>query len=224
MRSGWAVEVQHASDEIADGDAQVAPEAALQAGIVLSAAEEVAHQLPENRAASDELHHARGYGGSEKRAAIETADDARGKFQLGRECGLDPGRIFLRAALRQRTAKKLAGADCVEQPFASERIDPGGGVADQRPVLADNVALRKRALLRRGQDVAVELCAFRWKVLLLDKRLQMPAKLRAGMRGHAAADSDREMIAARERKSTRLNSSHGYISYAVFCLKKKKPR
>src|SRR2546429_4988810 len=30
--------------------------------------------------------------------------------------------------------------------------------------------------------------------------------------GHRAAD----------RKSTRLNSSHGYISYAVFCLKKKK--
>src|SRR2546422_8242133 len=27
--------------------------------------------------------------------------------------------------------------------------------------------------------------------------------------------------AARDRKSTRLNSSHGYISYAVFCLKKK---
>src|SRR2546422_7505209 len=27
-----------------------------------------------------------------------------------------------------------------------------------------------------------------------------------------------------DRKSTRLNSSHGYISYAVFCLKKKKSR
>src|SRR2546429_5668103 len=27
-----------------------------------------------------------------------------------------------------------------------------------------------------------------------------------------------------DRKSTRLNSSHGYISYAVFCLKKKKTR
>src|SRR2546429_1365279 len=26
----------------------------------------------------------------------------------------------------------------------------------------------------------------------------------------------------KDRKSTRLNSSHGYISYAVFCLKKKK--
>src|SRR2546422_5031728 len=30
--------------------------------------------------------------------------------------------------------------------------------------------------------------------------------------------------AAADRKSTRLNSSHGYISYAVFCLKKKKKK
>src|SRR2546429_5987405 len=31
----------------------------------------------------------------------------------------------------------------------------------------------------------------------------------------------RERLQVRDRKSTRLNSSHGYISYAVFCLKKK---
>src|SRR5205809_3558900 len=30
------------------------------------------------------------------------------------------------------------------------------------------------------------------------------------------------VVPPRDRKSTRLNSSHGYISYAVFCLKKKK--
>src|SRR2546429_1973929 len=35
------------------------------------------------------------------------------------------------------------------------------------------------------------------------------------------ADVDR---LPRDRKSTRLNSSHGYISYAVFCLKKKKTK
>src|SRR2546422_10875118 len=35
-----------------------------------------------------------------------------------------------------------------------------------------------------------------------------------------SADSD--LYLAEDRKSTRLNSSHGYISYAVFCLKKKK--
>src|SRR2546429_1429860 len=29
-------------------------------------------------------------------------------------------------------------------------------------------------------------------------------------------------VGSLDRKSTRLNSSHGYISYAVFCLKKKK--
>src|SRR2546422_4515603 len=59
-------------------------------------------------------------------------------------------------------------------------------------------------------------------------------------RGRGGEDSDARRPGARERpfdpalhpaqfsghgvdrKSTRLNSSHGYISYAVFCLKKKK--
>src|SRR2546429_7239287 len=38
----------------------------------------------------------------------------------------------------------------------------------------------------------------------------------------ATAPSAAELAGLRDRKSTRLNSSHGYISYAVFCLKKKK--
>src|SRR2546429_5397812 len=33
--------------------------------------------------------------------------------------------------------------------------------------------------------------------------------------------TERVYPVGRDRKSTRLNSSHGYISYAVFCLKKK---
>src|SRR2546429_5139876 len=49
--------------------------------------------------------------------------------------------------------------------------------------------------------------------------------------GRRKADRDyresapRQPVAAHmgaDRKSTRLNSSHGYISYAVFCLKKKR--
>src|SRR2546429_5298148 len=45
---------------------------------------------------------------------------------------------------------------------------------------------------------------------------------------HREASRDARLITAldslraEDRKSTRLNSSHGYISYAVFCLKKKK--
>src|SRR2546422_7268254 len=42
-----------------------------------------------------------------------------------------------------------------------------------------------------------------------------------GRRSHADPPA-RVARATIDRKSTRLNSSHGYISYAVFCLKKKK--
>src|SRR5437870_10351709 len=41
------------------------------------------------------------------------------------------------------------------------------------------------------------------------------------LRSEPAFESSKEMFAVRDRKSTRLNSSHVAISYAVFCLKKK---
>src|SRR2546422_5934182 len=41
-------------------------------------------------------------------------------------------------------------------------------------------------------------------------------------RATPGAISEPTAAATPDRKSTRLNSSHGYISYAVFCLKKKK--
>src|SRR2546426_6731339 len=40
--------------------------------------------------------------------------------------------------------------------------------------------------------------------------------------GQREAESDSLALRVRDRKSTRLNSSHLVISYAVFCLKKKK--
>src|SRR2546429_5841858 len=51
-----------------------------------------------------------------------------------------------------------------------------------------------------------------WRLL----RLRNGHLLRGRFRGTL-----RIALAHRDRKSTRLNSSHGYISYAVFCLKKK---
>src|SRR2546429_6977110 len=69
-------------------------------------------------------------------------------------------------------------------------------------------------------------------------RLEVPCQQRAVADLRAADGSRLELTVAhaagrkrdrcpgdaaeRDRKSTRLNSSHGYISYAVFCLKKKK--
>src|SRR2546422_4916061 len=46
--------------------------------------------------------------------------------------------------------------------------------------------------------------------------------LRQAMRGRIPELVRMRVDKMGDRKSTRLNSSHGYISYAVFCLKKKK--
>src|SRR5205809_7091031 len=49
----------------------------------------------------------------------------------------------------------------------------------------------------------------------------------AGRRGRQRLPVDvprQGVVGVRDRQSTRLNSSHGYISYAVFCLKKKKKK
>src|SRR2546428_284441 len=51
-----------------------------------------------------------------------------------------------------------------------------------------------------------------------DRRLRRPPRAVAGSHGRASAHR------LQDRKSTRLNSSHDQISYAVFCLKKKKHR
>src|SRR6266567_8726928 len=136
-RAGRRIQIQDAGDEFADGDAEVAPEPALQAGIILRAAEEVAHQLPEHRAAPYELNHARGDRTPQKGAAIETPHDARRELEFGGESGLDPRGVLLRAALGERAP----------QQFAVKWIDPRSRISHQRPVLAHDVSFRKRSFL-----------------------------------------------------------------------------
>src|SRR2546427_2122396 len=60
---------------------------------------------------------------------------------------------------------------------------------------------------------------FRSAIISKAKQPQMIARMDLSypVQGKAATE-----IAALDRKSTRLNSSHSQISYAVFCLKKKK--
>src|SRR2546429_5136042 len=49
-------------------------------------------------------------------------------------------------------------------------------------------------------------------------------RLTAEVQQHIGRNQVRAVAMSSDRKSTRLNSSHGYISYAVFCLKKKKKK
>src|SRR2546429_3743017 len=62
---------------------------------------------------------------------------------------------------------------------------------------------------------------------LLDVHVGLGVARKAPILALIAARSGARLLTitdVRDRKSTRLNSSHGYISYAVFCLKKKKKR
>src|SRR3712207_7313181 len=58
------------------------------------------------------------------------------------------------------------------------------------------------------------------------ERVVQPHELDRRGVGHDQQEEEAALLAAaehgRDRKSTRLNSSHANISYAVFCLKKKK--
>src|SRR2546422_5871100 len=59
-------------------------------------------------------------------------------------------------------------------------------------------------------------------VLVREPRIPQQQDLAITRRQLLERGADLRPLARRDRKSTRLNSSHGYISYAVFCLKKKK--
>src|SRR2546422_5319552 len=63
------------------------------------------------------------------------------------------------------------------------------------------------------------------RLLGLPERAGRPARLRPGGSRRLPGRRKAEQVEGEgDRKSTRLNSSHGYISYAVFCLKKKKKK
>src|SRR5437667_9354775 len=78
-------------------------------------------------------------------------------------------------------------------------------------------------LFRSGVDAIVE--GMRWPGPDLDARLLIELAVALDKAGLQRVDDHRRRLVealARDRKSTRLNSSHITISYAVFCLKKKK--
>src|SRR2546422_5650371 len=80
------------------------------------------------------------------------------------------------------------------------RPKPGGIKVDPNNViLKGSTSLRARAAIARGEDLAEQ-----------------------GRFYDAVTQYQRALALPQIGKSTRLNSSHGYISYAVFCLKKKK--
>src|SRR2546422_6925116 len=111
-----------------------------------------------------------------------------------------------------------------------------GGVeteGDLREAMRLNLWLRtaSRVLIRLGEPSRVttfaelvrQASALPWeRFLRKGGRVAFRVTCRKSRLYHSGAVAERLHAALeRDRKSTRLNSSHGYISYAVFCLKKK---
>src|SRR2546422_3346376 len=92
----------------------------------------------------------------------------------------------------------------VQHPLGAEALHHPRGVREQ--------VLRAPSLRRLGQESR----QFAAHVFVGREPRQ------SGAPRLEAAIPDGGLAAMIDRKSTRLNSSHGYISYAVFCLKKKK--
>src|SRR5438034_11428609 len=76
-----------------------------------------------------------------------------------------------------------------------------------------------RLLVRHPNSPAAQETATRFAAEVREGNVLDAASLPGALRG---ADAVIHLVGIIDRKSTRLNSSHTVISYAVFCLKKKK--
>src|SRR5690349_22989946 len=86
-----------------------------------------------------------------------------------------------------------------------------------RSTLFPYTTLFRSRVARRSMDVHRARCAVR-------RRREVVIRFHACEEGDACLVAPRVARDPRDRKSTRLNSSHVEISYAVFCLKKKKKK
>src|SRR2546426_12841158 len=152
--------------------------------------------------------------GHEKGAFTGAAERRLGRFELadGGTIFLDEGgemapatQVKLLRVLEDRTFFRVGGT----QPIK----------VDVRVIAATNKALKEQVALGRFRDDLFYRLAVLYIYLppLRERRTDIPLLVRRFI-AEIAATHDRQL----DRKSTRLNSSHLVISYAVFCLKKKK--
>src|SRR3989449_10298462 len=118
-----------------------------------------------------------------------------------------------KAGLHVRQRPSNCGSQFVEIIFCKlQQVHPERRCRHLAEYPGEDLANRPFGMLQIRQQqlwtlcTGLDQCALQWK------------------RGHCQSylAHPYQNLPPRDRKSTRLNSSHGYISYAVFCLKKKK--
>src|SRR6266436_6614029 len=162
--------------------------------------------------------------------ALQTIDRLPTVLQRGEVGGARMPQPLERGARRiegrakaQRIDRRLPGAAARVGPRAQRR---GGGNGGKPPRIERvDADLAGGELQHRDLELAGPLARFgehapRDPIARLrgDSTVGCARRAEAQPFGDDAVDDE---FLLRDRKSTRLNSSHGYISYAVFCLKKK---
>src|SRR5256885_11069575 len=110
--------------------------------------------------------------------------------------------------------------DFLTKPFRREQLLKLISKAlERRDLIEQNRALKKQLedLRAKGQVIGSSP-AFRRMMTLVEQVADSSATVL--IQGESGAG--KELVASTDRKSTRLNSSHLVISYAVFCLEEKK--
>src|SRR5712675_3513898 len=127
-----------------------------------------------------------------------------------------------------RVIDRRYDVELLHEPLQHDLVQAGGGVED----LEDDLLLVAFTLGEvddrgaaagdlRDDAVALDHHALFAEFAGHDAQSDSEGGL-CGVAGDAGIRGERLAHVLGDRKSTRLNSSHGYISYAVFCLKKKK--
>src|SRR5207245_11028133 len=105
------------------------------------------------------------------------------------------------------------------RPVGRPRPPPSSPLFPYTTLFRSITELRPAALDDLGLEAALRALARRAKAIDgLDVSIEMDLPVSAGVSDAAADDARRLDAELEDRKSTRLNSSHGSISYAVFCL------
>src|SRR5437762_7716304 len=136
-------------------------------------------------------------------------------------------RGYVESAQRYGQAREEARAMDLEAQRMIERVSPvvqalptGRAAANAGVFLA-----RAESLLRVQDFTLAKVAAQSAEQIGIDAGIAPPSAQPRDARGAIdvlLSDLARALSSQRDRKSTRLNSSHRCISYAVFCLKKKK--
>src|SRR2546422_6419612 len=114
-----------------------------------------------------------------------------------------------------RTAERAHRIEIPTHPPVSSVLGPNERSAQSKSVLWRHTAGGYVQRMVRKQCVRAPRHRLKASVAGISRTLALAPQL----------SLQRALLRQREdRKSTRLNSSHGYISYAVFCLKKKNSR